>query len=136
MTSAVELDLLLENHRIVAPGEMIFFEGQLADCAYVVLKGEVQIVAGHGGVAPKLINRVPAGEMFGEIALLRDGHRTAAALSTDGCELLILEKSLFLEKVAKTDPLIHYVLDHLCQLIVIWTERAIRREKIAPGPRP
>ena len=133
MVSAV--DLLLEKHRLVVPGEMIFFEGQLADCAYVVLKGEVQIVAGHGGTAPKLINRVPAGEMFGEIALLRDGHRTASALSTDGCELLILEKDLFLDKVAKTDPLIHYVLDHLCHLILIWTDRATKRDSIAPGPR-
>jgi CRP/FNR family cyclic AMP-dependent transcriptional regulator len=130
-----DLDPLLEKRRVVAPGEMIFFEHDRADCAYVVLKGEVQIVAGTGGRAPTLINRIPPGEMFGELALLQDDLRTASAMSKDGCELLILDKALFVEKLTGADPFLRYVVDHLCNLILIWTDRATRREKIAPGPR-
>ena len=129
-----DLESLLATRRTIAPGELIFLEAQRADAAYVVLKGEVQIVAGQGGRAPTLLNRIHSGEMFGEIALLQDGFRSATALSKDGCELLVLDKSVFADKLGNADPFLRYVVDHLCKLILTWTDRATKRDGVAPRP--
>jgi CRP-like cAMP-binding protein len=129
-----DLESLLATRRTIAPGELIFLEAQLADCAYLVLKGEVQIVAGQGGRASTLLNRIHSGELFGEIALLQDGFRSATALSKDGCELLVLDKAVFADKLEKADPFLKFVVDHLCRLILTWTDRATRRESGTTRP--
>ena len=121
-----DVDSIVKARRYVGPDEVIFCEGQLAGDAYVVLKGEVQIVTGREGEPQRLLNRVPAGELFGEIALLRDGTRTATAISREGCELLVLDRLLFTEKLGKADPFLRYVVEHLCHLIMVWTDRAAR----------
>lgn len=108
--------------RTIAPGEVIFLEGQQADVAYVILKGEAQVIA-HGSAGEQLvINRMAAGEMFGEIAILRPhGTRTATTISEGGCELVQIERSFFDHSLAKADPLLRFVIGHLCQRLTALT---------------
>ncbi len=44
--------------RTIAPGEVIFLEGQPADTAYVILKGEAQVVTHGAGGEEMVINRM------------------------------------------------------------------------------
>lgn len=111
------------NRRTIAPGEIIFLEGQQADTAYVILKGEVQVAA-QGDASHRVVGRMKAGEIFGEIALLRaDGRRTATTMSNDGCELLEVDRKFFDDSMAKADPLLRYVIDLLCARLVTLTGR-------------
>lgn len=111
------------NRRIVGPGEIIFLEGQKADTAYVILKGEVQVTA-HGDATDRVVGRLKAGEIFGEIALLRpDGKRTATTMSNEGCELLEVDRKFFDESMSKADPLLRYVIDLLCGRLIALTGR-------------
>ncbi len=119
-----ELAALMSHRRTVAPGEVIFLEGQPADFAYVILQGEVQVTVNDADGNTVVINRMPAGELFGELALLEGaGPRTATALSKDGCELLEIEKGVFAKRLAGADPLLRFVISHLAKRVVMWTDR-------------
>lgn len=111
------------KRRTIAPGEIIFLEGQPADVAYVILKGEVEVGAQGGGAGSmRVVGRMKPGEVFGEIALLRpDGKRTATTLSSQGCELLEVERRYFDESIAKADPLMRHVVEHLCRRLIALT---------------
>lgn len=109
--------------RIVPAGEIVFFEGQQADTAYVILKGEVEVAA-QGDSETRVVNRMKAGEIFGEIGLLRaDGKRTATVVSRGGCELLVVDRKFFEDSLSGADPLLRYVIDLLCDRLVNLTAR-------------
>ncbi len=113
------------TRRSVAPGDIIFLEGQPADVAYVILKGEVQVGAQGSAGTMVVVNRMHAGEIFGEMALLRaDGRRTATTMSNEGCELLEVDRSFFDGSMAKADPLLRYVIERLCERLIALTTRA------------
>lgn len=119
------LPFSVENfkHRFVSAGEIIFLEGQEADTAYVILKGEVEVTA-QGDADNRVVSRLKPGEIFGEMALLRaDGRRTASTVSRGGCELLVVDRKFFDESMGKADPLLRYVIELLCQRLVDLTGR-------------
>jgi ATP-binding cassette subfamily B protein len=131
------MDPLLHNdssgepfqRRAIAPGEVIFVEGQQADAAFVILKGEVEAGSFGGHDNFIVLSRMKAGEMFGEIALLTpDGKRTASTMSAGGCELLVIPREVFDRRLKKTDPLMHFVIDHLCRRLIRLTGKAVEAE--------
>ena len=123
-SSNTDLAALMSNRRSVPPGEVIFLEGQPADCAYVILKGEVQVTVDDAKGNIVVIARMHGGELFGELALLqKDGKRTATTMSKDGCELLVIDKAVFTKRLAEADPLLKFVIEHLNRRIMMWTDR-------------
>lgn len=124
MGDMIDLTDLMSHRRTVAAGEIIFLEGQPADYAYIILQGEVQVTVADAHGNTVVINRMPAGELFGELALLDGaGLRTATAMSKDGCELLEIEKAVFAKRLAGADPLLRFVISHLAKRVVMWTDR-------------
>lgn len=114
------------RQRTVGAGEIIFLKDQSADAAYVILKGDVE--AGSQSRDGKFIvlSRMKAGEMFGEIALLsEDGKRTASTMSEGGCELLVVPREMFDNRLQKADPLLHYIIGHLCRRLITLSGRVI-----------
>ena len=119
-----DLAKLMSNRRAVPAGEVIFLEGQPADCAYVILKGEVQVTVDDAKGNIVVINHMHGGELFGELALLQnDGKRTATTMSKDGCELLVIDKDIFDKRLGEADPLLRFVLEHLSRRVLMWTDR-------------
>jgi MFS family permease len=78
-----------------ATGEDIVRQGETGDRFYVVDSGTLAVHADGREVA-----RLGAGDCFGEIALLRDGARTATVTATDAASLYALEREDFLAIVA------------------------------------
>jgi CRP/FNR family transcriptional regulator, cyclic AMP receptor protein len=69
-------------------GQVIFHEGAPGDVMYAVLDGEVNIVHNH-----EVIETIPAGGIFGELALIDDQPRSASAVAkTDAQIARITEK--------------------------------------------
>jgi ATP-binding cassette subfamily B protein len=111
-------------YRKVEPGEIIFLEGQPGDAAYVIRSGEVQVASQDMNGNFVIINRMKAGEMFGEIALLSDERvRTATVISEKGCELFVIDKSVFEEYLKNADSTLRYFISHLCKHIIGLTHR-------------
>lgn len=71
--------------RSVAAGETLFRSGDEADGAYVVLAGSCVVVEDDDTVSP-----LSPGDIFGEIATLAGGTRTADVVAIEDSELLFL----------------------------------------------
>lgn len=78
-------------------GQIIFDVGQPGDLMYAVKEGEVDIVYNN-----QVLETVPAGHFFGEMALI-DGHqRSAMAVAKTNCKLVKVDKKHFLFLVQET----------------------------------
>ena len=72
-------------------GETVFSQGEVGSALYVVQSGSVDILQDDpGGGRPQLIQRLGAGDFFGELALLSDLPRPASAVAYEPSELIVL----------------------------------------------
>gem|GEM_PF-3122907 len=118
--------------RSVAPGDIIFLEGQPGDCAYIILKGEVQVATQTAGGEFVTLSTMTAGEMFGEIALLtEEAVRTATTISNEGCELLVVDRLSFEAHLLNVDLMTRYILSQFCRRVVRLTDR-VRNGELKP----
>ena len=68
-------------------GEVIFNQGDPADCMYAVISGEVEVVREDEGREPTVIARLGPGQSFGELALLSSAPRMATVRAATRVEL-------------------------------------------------
>lgn len=74
--------------------EVVFDEGEKGEAFYVVLDGKVLIC--RQGETDTPIAEMGNGNFFGELALLDDAPRSAQALASENCTLLVLFRGDFL----------------------------------------
>src|SRR6476659_5469667 len=78
--------------RALKPGETLFRAGDPGHAMYVVVKGEVEIfIKDHAGQKITLTD-AHNGDVFGELAMLDEGPRTASAVAKTEAELLELDR--------------------------------------------
>ncbi len=74
--------------------EIVFDQGEVGQALYVVLSGRVLICRQtDAGIEP--FAEIPAGSLFGELALLWGAPRTAQARAAEDCVLAALSRSDF-----------------------------------------
>lgn len=79
-------------------GEKLFLAEDPANLMYVIRTGRVDVIT-YGTV----LENVHPGGMVGEMALIDDGDRSAAAMAVEPTEAVAIDKSLFLQLV-QSDP--------------------------------
>jgi CRP-like cAMP-binding protein len=82
--------------RKVSRGATIFRKGDPGNALFAVCNGSVKISTPSSEGKDVVLNVLGAGGVFGEIALLDGGPRTADAVAVSDCELLVLERRDFL----------------------------------------
>jgi len=102
--TADEIDRLAE---LVEPahlrdGEVLFLKGDSERKLYVVAKGVVRIGISSPDGREAILNHIKEGQVFGEIAAIGAGTRTADAIALGDVELLSLDH----------EPLIAFLLGH------------------------
>jgi signal transduction histidine kinase len=92
-----------------AANEPIFNQGDAGDGIYFVKDGLVQIsaVVGTGDVKP--LSKIPPGELFGEMAVLDNGARSAAAIAEQPTTVYFIGRPALLEIIG-TSPHVASVL--------------------------
>ncbi|MGE3284535.1 MAG: DHA2 family efflux MFS transporter permease subunit [Pseudonocardia sp.] len=92
--------LLLRAARpgFVHAGMTLFRQGEGGDTAYLVRSGRIEVFADGA-----LVRAFTAGDVFGELALLGDGVRTATAVARRDSELLGLHRADF-DRLLATEP--------------------------------
>lgn len=75
----------------VAPGELVFEQGQPGDDCFLIERGEVEVA-----VDGRVVRTQGAGALFGEIALLYDSPRTASVRALGATETWALDRREFL----------------------------------------
>ena len=111
----------------IAPGTVVFREGDVPDYAYVLLSGEVEISTERDGERV-VLTKIPSNEMFGELALLEDTPRSATATTIGGCEVMAINKARFLKKLEALDPFTRYWVVYLAERIKDLSKRAGRSQ--------
>lgn len=97
MREAFDLSLLHghdHERRLLEAGEPLFFEHKSGDEMYVVIRGRIDIVT-YG----KELEQVGPGGMLGEMALIDEGPRSAAAIAAERSEVAVIPRALFLTLV-------------------------------------
>ena len=89
--------------RELAAGTLLFQAGQPGEAMYVVKRGEIELYIKDNAGQKIALATVSAGQVFGEMALLDHGPRTATARALADSELLELDRASLL-LLFKTTP--------------------------------
>ena len=81
------------------PGEIIIQEGTVGDTMYLVIKGEVSVIKDLGEINEIEIDRIKAGDYFGEMALFEDAVRSVSIRIEEPSRFMVLHKQEFKELV-------------------------------------
>jgi len=85
----------LERLAIDLPaGTILFEEGQPGDHMYIVVSGEIELRR-QVGDAERVLAVLPAGEFFGEMALLNGRPRSATAVVRSAARLFVIDGTTF-----------------------------------------
>jgi NADH dehydrogenase len=87
------------------PGEIIFRAGDRGDWLYIVTDGEVEVVQHEGSQAGAPAARLGPGQVFGELALVRDQSRVATARSSTSVDVIAIGRESFQTVLANFPPL-------------------------------
>jgi CRP/FNR family cyclic AMP-dependent transcriptional regulator len=90
MSTTVNLFKTATDGRDYAAGEVIFSKGDPGEVMYVVQSGEVEIVLGDA-----VIDRHGPGAVFGEMALIDAGPRSATAVAATDCRIVPVNQQRF-----------------------------------------
>jgi CRP-like cAMP-binding protein len=93
-------------------GEKIFLEDDTGEHMYVVLEGKVNIIT-YGNV----LENVGMHGSFGEMALIDNAPRSAAAIAVEPTEVAIIDRSTFLDLVRDNPAFSLYVMRQLAKRI-------------------
>jgi len=88
---------------LLEPSEVLFNEHDVADEAYAIDQGWVSISKHDAEDHELVLANLSQGELFGELALLEGGERSATATAITSTELIVIEKAKLLEETKK-DP--------------------------------
>ena len=86
-----------------AAGDLIVEEGQTGNGLYVIMEGNVEAVKAYGTKNAQVVNKLAAGEVFGEMALLGEWPRTATVKAVTDVKCLGIDRWVFLSQLER-DP--------------------------------
>jgi CRP/FNR family cyclic AMP-dependent transcriptional regulator len=123
--SAEELDQLIAVARMeeVRAKSPIFLKGDPGESMMAVVTGEVKISAPAADGREIVLAMMPAGEVFGEIALLDGCDRTADATAVTNCSLLVIHRRDFLPFLNSHPQVAIRLLRVVCQRLRRTTEQ-------------
>jgi len=100
---------------VYAPGQIVIKEGEAGDTMYLILSGEVSVLKRQEGEETHEIelDRIGAGDYFGEMALFEDMLRSATIRTEAESQLLVLHKREFTE-IVREYPQIAL---HICKVL-------------------
>ncbi len=98
----------------IKKGAVIFRKGDIGSKLYAVRLGAVRISAPSEQGKDAIFNLVVPGELFGEVAFLDGGQRTADAVAIDNCELMVIERRDFIPVILDNPEIAIKLIKILC----------------------
>jgi putative ABC transport system ATP-binding protein len=94
--------------RAYLPGSVLIQQGDTGDQFFILTRGEVEVILRVPGGQEILVDRLQPGQMFGEMALLAGGPRTATVRASthtqEQVEVMTLSSQDFRQMVAASTP--------------------------------
>jgi CRP/FNR family cyclic AMP-dependent transcriptional regulator len=76
----------------IPAGHTLFQAGDPGDSLFIVREGEIELFIKDTAGQKIVLHTAESGDMFGELAMLDSGSRTATALALTECEVLVLDR--------------------------------------------
>ena len=115
----------LFSEKSYSKGTTIFHEGDEGYTFCVVVSGELEVWAGKDN--PRLLDRLGAGEVLGEMALLSGGRRSATVKVARVVRLLELDRESFNRFLANNAKVLHYFSTLLTRRLAAASRGEVRR---------
>ena len=109
--------------RAYQANQSVFLKGDPAAGMMAVVSGRVRIVTYSADGKEVVLNVINPGEVFGEIALIDGGERTADAVAMVATELVVLERRDFLPYLERNPELCIKLLVMMCQRVRATSEQ-------------
>lgn len=100
--------------RILRKGAVLFRKGDQGTSLYVLVSGAMRVDAPSEGGRSAIFNLIVPGEIFGEIAALDGGIRTADAVAIERSELMVLDRREVVPVLCKYPELALRFIEILC----------------------
>lgn len=105
-------------------GQPLFHQGDPGDALYVLVDGSVAVVVTSENGDRMVLTTLHAPDVFGEIALLDGGSRSATAEAVEETTALMLSRAAFLELMKEQPSLVDGLLRSLGALVRRLSEQA------------
>jgi len=112
---------------VVAPGTVIFRQGDPGDKFYLIRTGRVRVFRQDAGLETELAV-LQAGDDFGEMALFMDEPRMATVAALEETRLMVLSKEQF-QSILKDFPNVTFA------FVRQMSERLLRNANVVKGER-
>lgn len=102
------------SYRDIEDGAVLFREGDIADCAYMVEAGELEIstTTETGTVVLKTLAQ---GDLVGEMGIIDSSPRTATATALGRTRLMVVTREQFTERISEADPVLRLLVNMLLE---------------------
>ncbi len=102
------------HFRQLKRGDVLFEQGQSADCAYIIEQGQLRITADtEDGLV--VIGQLGPGDIVGEVGFLDNTKRSATATATEPAKLTIITREQLTERVSQADPILKLLVKMLLE---------------------
>jgi CRP/FNR family transcriptional regulator, cyclic AMP receptor protein len=95
----------LAKVKTYAGREAVVTQGDPADALFAIIRGRLKVVACGPDGRDTVLGIMAEGEVFGEVALIDGGTRSASVTAIEPCELLVIERAQFLELLHQSSPI-------------------------------
>ncbi|RVU34054.1 cyclic nucleotide-binding domain-containing protein [Hwanghaeella grinnelliae] len=119
------------NRRSVKAGAFIFRQGDTGHHAYVIQSGRVLIEKTNKDDSTVKLGSLQTGAIFGEMALVDDSPRMAAARAEEPTVLITIPKEVVQKKLQRADPVVRMLILMMIRMIRTLAEHGGQSNKIA-----
>jgi CRP-like cAMP-binding protein len=103
------------KHSTLKRGATLFSKGDPGVSLYAVISGSVKMSISSSEGRNAILNIIGPGEIFGEMALLDGGSRSADAIANSNCELFVIDRREFIPFVKSQPALAMKFIELLCE---------------------
>jgi CRP-like cAMP-binding protein len=117
----------IADRRTYGPGDVIIREGDTGDSFFLIEKGTVEVYK-KGNAGQKIVlGKIPAGGIFGEMAVIDDKPRMASAAAVEHTICRVIPRGMLEKKIAASDRLVQAIIKIFIQNIRTITELQITK---------
>jgi CRP/FNR family cyclic AMP-dependent transcriptional regulator len=114
----------LAQVRSYAARAVVVSQGEPARSLFAIIRGRLKVASSGPDGRDTVLGIMAEGEVFGEVALLDGGTRSATCTTVEPCELLVIERAQFLELLEASPAISIKLLDVLARRLRRLSQRS------------
>lgn len=98
------------DRRSYAPGEVIIRQGDRGNAFFLIESGSVEVIRAPQKGRSRVLGRIGAGGIFGEMAIIDDRPRMATVTAVEATTCRVFPREFLEKKIARSDRLVRAII--------------------------